>query len=162
MTNNLQGKFYMCAFELIAYIPNHSTRLLQDNSWTERSGLKIIAHFTAECRFDVSKVGDEGTVFLLIVHLFVSYAHVNPYRFLSSSWCQVLAATSAYGSSWTFLFTFFLVNNHPVTPKFTQKLVSSLLWVSISCLRLSCVIAKGAKLNMKQFTLLNYWNFVLR
>ena len=32
MTFNLQSKFYMCACALIAYIPNHSTRILQDNS----------------------------------------------------------------------------------------------------------------------------------
>ena len=29
----------------------------------------------------------------------------------SSSWCQELAATSACGSSWTFLFTFFVLND---------------------------------------------------
>ena len=39
---------------------------------------------------------------MLIVHLFVSYAHVNLCHFFSSSWCQGLAATSACGSSWTF------------------------------------------------------------
>ena len=44
---------------------------------------------------------------MLIVHLFVSYAHVNLCHFFSSSWCQGLAATSACGSSWTFLFTLF-------------------------------------------------------
>ena len=44
---------------------------------------------------------------MLIVHLFVSYAHVNLCHFFSSSWCRGLAAASAYGSSWTFLFTFF-------------------------------------------------------
>ena len=43
---------------------------------------------------------------MLIVHLFVSYAYDN-YHFFSSSCCQGLAATSACGSSWTFLFTFF-------------------------------------------------------
>ena len=43
---------------------------------------------------------------MLIVHLFVSYAHVNLSNFFSSSWCQGLAATSTCGSSWTFLFTF--------------------------------------------------------
>ena len=43
---------------------------------------------------------------MLIVHLFVSYAHINLCHFFSSSWCQGLAATSACGSSWTFLFTF--------------------------------------------------------
>ena len=44
---------------------------------------------------------------MLIVHLFVSYAHVNLCHFFSSSWCRGLAAASACGSSWTFLFTFF-------------------------------------------------------
>ena len=43
---------------------------------------------------------------MLIVHLFVSYAHVNMCHIFSSSWCQRLAATSACGSSWTILFTF--------------------------------------------------------
>ena len=40
-----------------------------------------------------------------IVHLFVSYALVNLCHLFSSSGCQGLAATSAYGFSWTFLFT---------------------------------------------------------
>ena len=44
---------------------------------------------------------------MLIVHLFVGYAHVNLCDFFSSSWCQGLAATFACGFSWTFLFTFF-------------------------------------------------------
>ena len=43
---------------------------------------------------------------MFIVHLFVSYTHINLCHFFSSSWCQGLAATSACGSSWTFLFTF--------------------------------------------------------
>ena len=43
---------------------------------------------------------------MLIVHLLVSYAHVNLYQFFSSSVCRGLAVTSACGSSWTFLFTF--------------------------------------------------------
>ena len=46
---------------------------------------------------------------MLIVHLFVSYAHVDLCHFFTSSWCQELAATSACGSTWTFLFTFLLV-----------------------------------------------------
>ena len=46
---------------------------------------------------------------MLIVHLFVSYAHGNLCHFFSSSWCQGFAATSACGSSWTFLFTFFIM-----------------------------------------------------
>ena len=44
------------------------------------------------------------------MHLFVSYAHVNLCHFFSSSWCQGLAATSACGSSWTFLFIFLFSN----------------------------------------------------
>ena len=43
---------------------------------------------------------------MLIVHVFVSYAHVNLCHLFSSSWCRGLAAASACGSSWTFLFTF--------------------------------------------------------
>ena len=44
---------------------------------------------------------------MLIVHLFVSYTHVNLCHFFSSSWCQGLAATSACGSSWTFFLPFY-------------------------------------------------------
>ena len=51
-------------------------------------------------------VGKRELVFLLIVHLFVSSAHFNLCHFFSSSWRQGLAATSACGFSWTFLFTF--------------------------------------------------------
>ena len=47
---------------------------------------------------------------MLIVHLFVSYAHVNLCHVFSSSWYQGLDATSACGSSWTFMFTFFIIN----------------------------------------------------
>ena len=43
---------------------------------------------------------------MLFIYLFVSYAHANLCQFFSSPWCQWLVATSAYGSSWTFLFTF--------------------------------------------------------
>ena len=46
---------------------------------------------------------------MLIVHLFISYAHVSLCHFFSSSWCRGLAAASACGSSWTFLFTFLLI-----------------------------------------------------
>ena len=45
---------------------------------------------------------------MLIVHLFVSYAHVNLCHFFSSTWYRGLAAASVCGSSWTFLFTFLL------------------------------------------------------
>ena len=44
---------------------------------------------------------------MLIVHFFVSYAHVNLYHFFSSSWCRGLVVASACGSSWTFLFNLF-------------------------------------------------------
>ena len=43
---------------------------------------------------------------MLVLHLFVSYANVNLCHCFSSSWYQGLAATSACGSSWTFLFSF--------------------------------------------------------
>ena len=43
---------------------------------------------------------------MLIVHLFINYAHVNLCHCFSSSWYQGLAVTSAFGSSSTFLFTF--------------------------------------------------------
>ena len=56
-------------------------------------------------------LGEEGAVFVLIVHLLVSYAHVNPCHFLSSSCCRGLAAASAFDTSWTFLFTFLLCEN---------------------------------------------------
>ena len=51
-------------------------------------------------------LGKRDLVFVLIVHLFVSYAHFNLRQFFSSFWCRGLAAASACGSSWTFLFTF--------------------------------------------------------
>ena len=53
-------------------------------------------------------LGKRELVFVLIVHLFVSYAHVNLCHVFSSSSYRGLAAASACGSSWTFLFTFFL------------------------------------------------------
>ena len=46
---------------------------------------------------------------MLIVHVFVSYAHANLCHFFSSSWCRGLAAASACGSSWTFLFIFLVI-----------------------------------------------------
>ena len=53
---------------------------------------------------------------MLVVHLFVIYAHVNLCHFFSSFWCQGLAAASACGSSWTVPFTF-------CTVKFSQELL---------------------------------------
>ena len=65
---------------------------------------------------------------MLIVHLFVSYAHVNLCNFFSSSWCRGLAeAASACGSSWTCLFTFFLylaLYSYVVQPYFVVRRVS--------------------------------------
>ena len=61
---------------------------------------------------------------MLIVHLFVSYAHVNLCHFFSSSWCQGLALTSACGSSWTFLFTFWPDMNYSKL-SFSSDLLSS-------------------------------------
>ena len=63
------------------------------------------------CPFSIliTWLGEEGAGGMLIVHLFVSYAHVNLCHFFSSSWCRRLAAASACGSSWTFLFTFLYV-----------------------------------------------------
>ena len=52
-------------------------------------------------------LGKRELVFVLIVHLFVSLAHVNLCHYFSSSWCRGLAAASSCGSSWTFLFTLF-------------------------------------------------------
>ena len=51
---------------------------------------------------------------MLIVHLFVNYAHVNLSHVFSSSWCQGLPATSACGSSWTFLFALLSGHCHKV------------------------------------------------
>ena len=45
---------------------------------------------------------------MFIVHLLVSYAHVNLCNFFSSSLCQGLAATSACGSSGLFCLPFFI------------------------------------------------------
>ena len=90
-------------------------------------------------------------VFVIIVHLFVSYAHVNLCHFFSSSWCRVLAAASVCGSSWTVLFTFlytrtrailgvfimifrvfFLVIHASVTSSITVQLTSTFQMISIS------------------------------
>ena len=60
----------------------------------------VLLAFWAPC------LGKRELVFVLIVHLFVSYAHFNICRFFSFSWCRGLTAASACGSSWTFLFNF--------------------------------------------------------
>ena len=67
-------------------------------------GLALLFVYVFFCPFSILII---LLVFVLIVHLFVSYAHANLCHFFSSSWCQGLAAASACGSSWTFLFTFF-------------------------------------------------------
>ena len=65
------------------------------------------------CHFSIliTLLGEREMVFVLIVHLFVSYAHVNLCHSFSSSWCRGLAAASVCGSSWTFLFTFIHFHN---------------------------------------------------
>ena len=75
--------------------------------------LFVYVFFSVILAFGSPCVGKREPVFVLIVHLFVSYAHVNLCHFFSSSWCQGLAATSACGSSWTFLFTFLYRMNPP-------------------------------------------------
>ena len=66
-----------------------------------------------------------------IVHLFVSYAHVNLCHIFSSSWCQGLAATSACGSSWTCLFTFFIQKFIDATSKFNIEIKTFLKLMSV-------------------------------
>lgn len=52
---NLQSQFNMCPRTRTAYIPNGSTRILHDNSWTKKPCLKIVALFKAECLSDAQK-----------------------------------------------------------------------------------------------------------
>ena len=72
---------------------------------TPRTWMKIMSAFLHN-NWKLKNCAYHAFVFVLIVHLFVSYAHVNLCHFFSSSWCRGLAAASAFGSSWTFLFTF--------------------------------------------------------
>ena len=67
-------------------------------------GLVLLYVFFCPFSILITCLGKRELVFMLIVHLFVSYAHVNLCHFFSSSWCRGLAAASACGSSWTFLF----------------------------------------------------------
>ena len=69
----------------------------------------------------ITCLGKKELVFLFIVYLFVSNAHVNLCHFFSSSWCQVLAATSACGSFWTFLFTFPYAKNDGMFRIYDEK-----------------------------------------
>ena len=59
------------------------------------------------CPFSIliTLLGEEGAG-LCAYRAFVSYAHVNLCHFSSSAWCRGLAAASACGCSWTFLFIF--------------------------------------------------------
>ena len=64
--------------------------------------------FFCHFRIFITLHGEEGTGFFAYrAFVFVSYEHVNLCHFFSSSWCQGMAAASACGSSWTFLFTLF-------------------------------------------------------
>ena len=77
--------------------------------------------------FRSSCVGKRELVFVLIVHLFVSYAHVNLCQFFSSPWCQAMPATSAYGFSWTFLLTYFQHYNKIITCFLSRKMKIEML-----------------------------------
>ena len=64
---------------------------------------------------------------MLIVHLFVSYAHVNLCHFFSSSCCRGLAAASACGSSWIFPFTFLPLNRSRSTQGYNLNKLGGLV-----------------------------------
>ena len=65
---------------------------------------------------------------MFIVRLFVSYAHVHLCHFFSSYWYRGLAAASACGSLWTFLFTFFRSrNSQTCTTRFRFSELGSLV-----------------------------------
>ena len=57
------------------------------------------------------RLGKRELVCVLLVHLFVYFAHVNHlgFSFFSSSWCQGLAAACDCDTPWIFLLTFFHV-----------------------------------------------------
>ena len=76
-------------------------------------------------------LGKRELVFVLIVHLFVSYAHVNLCHFFSSSWCRGLAAASACGSSWTFLFTFLHYSRGLIHNKFDSNAILTSVFKTI-------------------------------
>ena len=54
-------------------------------------------------------LGKRKLVCMLLMHLFVYFAHINFCPF-SSSWCQGLTAACDCGTSWTF--NFFSLNYH--------------------------------------------------
>ena len=68
---------------------------------------------------------------MFIVHLFVSYAHVNLCHVFCSFWCRGLTAASDCGSSLTFLFNFFNIFSlffffkYIITMPKTYKLLSN-------------------------------------
>ena len=70
-------------------------------------GLALLLVYVFFCPFSIliTLLGKRELVFVLIVHLFVCYAHVNLCHFFSSSWCRQLAVASACGPSLTFLLT---------------------------------------------------------
>ena len=71
-------------------------------------GLALFFVYLFFCPFSmfITLHGEEGAGLVFIVHLFVSYAHVNLCHFFSSSWCRELAAAFACGSSWTSIYLF--------------------------------------------------------
>ena len=75
--------------------------------WFTLRGASCLLFFPVLFSILITLVGEGELVFVLLVHLFVSYAHVNLCPFFSSFWCQGLAATSDCGTLWTFLITFF-------------------------------------------------------
>ena len=60
---------------------------------------------------------------MFIVHLFVSYAHLNQCHFFSSSWCRGLAVASACGPFWTFLITFLMSTTTMCKVQFWTKIL---------------------------------------
>ena len=71
-------------------------------------GLALLFVYVFFCPFSIliTLLEEEGAGLCAYRAFFVSCAHVNLCHFFSSSWCRWLAAASACGSSWTYLFTF--------------------------------------------------------
>ena len=74
---------------------------------------------------------------MLIVHLFVSYAHVN--HCFSSSWCQGLAATSAVALPGRFCLPFFYSSYHHCYLSYV-KVILDFIYVHIVLYMFSCFI----------------------
>ena len=66
--------------------------------WFTLRGASCLLFFPVLFSILITLVGEGELVFVLLVHLFVSYAHVNLCPFFSSFWCQGLAATSDCGT----------------------------------------------------------------